>query len=234
MPAMSNRVQIVRIGWGAIFAIAMAYLEAAVVVYLRKVYGITDLISSVPAFDSQIGMIELGRELATLIMLFAVGWAVGSNFRSRAGYAIFAFGLWDIFYYIWLRVMIGWPRSLLEPDLLFLIPLPWWGPVLSPVLIALLMVISGAVLDSAEDLGISVEISRFNGGILGFSVLIMLYTFMRDALALLPSDVQTLSQVKLTNFNWPVFLCGYGLGVFGLWRSIQRTGKKNIRHERMT
>ena len=229
---MSNRANFVRLGWVAIFAIAMAYLEAAVVVYLRKVYGITDLMLSVPAFDPQIGAIELGRELATLVMLFAIGWAVGHNLCSREGYAIFAFGLWNIFYYFWLRVMIGWPNSLFDPDLLFLIPLPWWGPVLSSVLIALLLVIFGTMLALEEVFGYSLRISRFNLVLFALSALIMLYTFMRDALALLPSDLQALSQAKLTNFKWPLFLCGYGLGVFGLWRSIQRGGKI-IRPERM-
>jgi len=76
-------------------------------------------------------------------MLLSIGWIAGNMFQSRVAFAFITFGLWDIFYYIWLRVFIGWPQSILEPDLLFLIPLPWWGPVLSPVLIALLMVIGG-------------------------------------------------------------------------------------------
>lgn len=86
--------------WVGLYAIAMAYLESAVVVYLRRLYGISDLILSVPPFDPQIGAIELGREAATLVMLLAVGWVSGKKFQSRLGFAIFAFGLWDIFYYI--------------------------------------------------------------------------------------------------------------------------------------
>jgi hypothetical protein len=87
--------------WVGLFAIAMAYLEAAVVVYLRKVYGITDLIQSVPPFDPQIGAIELGRELATLVMLLSVGVVMGHNLQARFGAAIYAFAVWDIFYYVW-------------------------------------------------------------------------------------------------------------------------------------
>lgn len=94
-----------------IFAVAMAYLESAVVVYLRRVYNITDLTTSLSRFDPQISTIELGRELATLIMLLAVGWAAGKNFQSRFGFTVFAFGLWDIFYYFWLRVFISSPVS---------------------------------------------------------------------------------------------------------------------------
>jgi hypothetical protein len=78
-------------------------------------------------------------------MLLCIGWIAGETFQSRVGFTFIAFGLWDIFYYIWLWVFIGWPRSVFELDLLFLIPLPWWGPVLSPVLIALLMVTGGII-----------------------------------------------------------------------------------------
>src|SRR3990172_5513987 len=109
--------------WVGLFAIAMAYLESGVVVYLRRLYGINDLILSVPPFDPQIGAIELGRELATLVMLLAMGWVAGKKFQSRLGFAVFAFGVWDIFYYIWLRVFIGWPQTAFDPDLLFLLPL---------------------------------------------------------------------------------------------------------------
>jgi len=141
----SARLQAKNLWWVGLFAISMAYLESAVVVYLRRLYSINDLILSVPPFDPQIGAIELGRELATLVMLLAVGWAAGKRCQSRIGFAVFAFGVWDIFYYIWLWVFIGWPQTLLDPDLLFLLPLPWWGPVLAPVLVAALMSIGGAL-----------------------------------------------------------------------------------------
>lgn len=201
-----------------IFAVAMAYLEAAVVVYLRRVYGINDLILSVPPFDMHIGAIELGRELATLVMLLMVGMAAGKKLQSRLGFVIFAFGLWDIFYYVWLRIFIGWPRSALDPDLLFLIPLPWWGPVLSPVLIAILMTLGGALAVIAEERAHTIHLRAPDCVMLVLGILIMLYTFMADALATLPADVRTLSLLRPTSFNWPVFLTGYLLVVASLWR----------------
>lgn len=219
---MKSSMQTRKLLWVGLFAIAMAYLEAAVVVYLRRVYGITDLMLSVPPFDPQIGAIEFGRELSTLVMLLSVGIIAGQNLQSRLGVAIFAFGLWDIFYYIWLRVFFGWPTSLLDPDLLFLIPLPWWGPVLSPVLIALLMVVVGVLLSLAAETGITFCFTRINLAILLVGILVVLYTFMADALTLLPADAQTLSQVKLSQFNWPVYIIGYVIGLAGIWRSLRR------------
>ena len=96
----------------SVYAIAMAYLEAAVVVYLRAVLGITD-ITAVDVSLGPYGLVELGREAATIAMLATVGWLAGRNAKERWAYGIFAFGFWDLFYYIWLKILIDWPASLL-------------------------------------------------------------------------------------------------------------------------
>ena len=204
--------------WVGLFAIAMAYLESAVVVYLRQLYGISDLILSVPPFDPKIGAIELGRELATLIMLLTVGWVAGKKFQSRLGFAVLAFGVWDIFYYFWLRVFIGWPQSLLDPDLLFLLPLPWWGPVLSPILIAALMVISGALAVIKDEHELRLIPSSMDWAILAGGILTVLYTFMAHALSVLPANAQTLGQLRPSEFNWAVYLVGFAMLVLFVWR----------------
>jgi hypothetical protein len=214
----SARLQAKNLWWVGLFAISMAYLESAVVVYLRRLYGINDLILSVPPFDPQIGAIELGRELATLVMLLAVGWAAGKRCQSRIGFAVFAFGVWDIFYYIWLWVFIGWPQTLLDPDLLFLLPLPWWGPVLAPVLVAALMSIGGALAVIKDGQGLRVFPSRTTWAILFAGTLMMLYTFLADALAALNADAKLLSQVQPSGFNWFVYLAGLALTTFFVWR----------------
>lgn len=204
--------------WVTLFAIAMAYLESAVVVYLRRVYGIGDLILQVPPFDSQIAAIELGRELATLMMLLSVGWIAASRLQSRIGFAVISFGVWDVFYYVWLRVMLGWPQSLFDPDLLFLIPLPWWGPVLSPVLIALLMVAGGVVAVIKDHQAIELHPRGYEWLCLILGVLIMLYAFMADALRALPADAATLSLLRPSPFLWQVYLPGLALAVIFVWR----------------
>lgn len=205
----------------------MAYLESAVVVYLRRIYGISDLILSVPQFDPQLGAIELGRELATLVMLLTVGWAAGKRFQSRLGFSVFAFGVWDIFYYIWLRVFIGWPQTVFDPDLLFLLPLPWWGPVLAPVLIALLMVIVGALAVIKDEHGLRLLPSFMDWAILAGGVLIMLYAFMADALAALPTNAQTLGQLRPSEFNWSVYLVGLAMLCLFIWRITKSTQPKS-------
>ena len=121
--------------WVSAYAIAMALLEAVVVVYIRGLLRITN---DHVALGSYMTM-ETWREAATLVMLAAVGWLAGHKRLDRWAYGWFAFGMWDIGYYVWLKVLIDWPASLLSLDTLFLIPLTWWGPVLAPMLIAALM-----------------------------------------------------------------------------------------------
>jgi len=191
-----------------LFAIAMAYVESATVVYIRRIYGISDLILDIPHFDPFITPIEVGRELATLVMLIAVGWAIGKTLQSRISFAFFTFGIWDIFYYIWLKLFIGWPNSLLSPDIMFLIPLPWWGPVIAPVLIACLMVAGGILAVISEDKGYAIKLSVIDWITLIVGVLIILYSFMKDAIAMIPAGVETLAQLRPTPFNWPIFTLG--------------------------
>ena len=47
-------------------------------------------------------------------MLATLGMLAGRTWRRRAGYAALAFGVWDIFYYVFLRIISGWPKSLLR------------------------------------------------------------------------------------------------------------------------
>jgi len=200
-----------RIIWTAFFSIAMAYLEAAVVVYLRRLFGIGDLILQVPPFDQQIAAIELGRELATLIMLLAIGWIAGHNIQSRLSFTLIAFGVWDIFYYFWLNVFIGWPKSFLDPDLLFLIPLPWWDPVLAPVLISILMIIGGVAILLKNETRVSIHFSLSFWIPLILGVLLMLYSFMADAIHIMPASPPALNDLRPSQFNWPIYLIGLGL-----------------------
>jgi hypothetical protein len=62
-----------------------------------------------------------------------------------------AFGAWDIFYYVFLRLISGWPKTCWTGTSCFLLPLPWWGPVLAPVSIALVMIVWGTLVTQSED-----------------------------------------------------------------------------------
>ena len=189
------------------FAIAMAWVEAAVVIYLRSMVDRIDPYQANPLpLFGDLGEIELIREAATLIMLLCIGWLSGRSTRSRLAHAVIAFGVWDIFYYIFLRMMGPWPTSLLDWDILFLLPLPWWGPVLAPVLIATLLITGGLMITQLEEHEIPVRMGTRSILIASGGVLLALYVFMADALTVLPGGVEAIRGVLPAMFNWPLFI----------------------------
>ncbi len=188
----------------AIMAIAMAWVEAAVVMYLRFFIDRIDPYQVDPLpLIAELGEIELVREAATLVMLLCVGWLAGRERFSRLGYFLIAFGLWDIFYYASLRVMGDWPETILDWDILFLLPIPWWGPVLAPVLISLLMIVFGSLLSAAE--GRLSRLAWWSWLALMVGVFLALMTFMQDALQALPAGIETIRAILPVDFNWWLF-----------------------------
>ncbi len=113
----------------AAFAVAMAWVEAATVFYLRVLVDRIEpyQVNPLPIVGI-LGQVELVREAATLVMLAAVGVLAARTWRTRIGYSAIAFGVWDIFYYAFLRVMSGWPTSFFDWDVLFLLPAAVVGP----------------------------------------------------------------------------------------------------------
>src|SRR5712672_793800 len=134
------------------YAAAMAWVESAVVFYLRTMINRIEpyQVNPLPQIGG-LGLAEMVREAATMVMLLTVGVLAGRNWRSRLGYTALAFGVWDILYYVFLRVMCGWPRTPFDWDILFLLPLPWWGPVWAPVSIALVMILWGTLATQSDD-----------------------------------------------------------------------------------
>jgi len=188
-----------------IFAIAMAYLESAVVVYLRGMYRIEDLVRDTNFIVDVYTFIEIGREASTLVMLVMIGLIAGNTRQKKIAFSIFAFGIWDIFYYVWLFLFIQWPKSIFDWDILFLIPLPWWGPVITPILISVLLIAFAYLLI----MEIKFKITLFDWIIYCASVIIVLYTFMEDSFRSLISGGINLNEIRPTNYNWALFLVAY-------------------------
>ncbi|MEW6570897.1 MAG: hypothetical protein AB1390_06960 [Nitrospirota bacterium] len=129
----------------AIFGIAMGFLEAAVVVYLRQLYYPEGFAFPLKQMALQELSIEYLREISTITMLVSIGILSGRNFYDRFSYFVVSFGIWDIFYYVWLKLLLDWPESLLTWDILFLVPIIWAGPVLAPLICAATMIVIGGV-----------------------------------------------------------------------------------------
>ena len=141
-----------------LFGIAFGYVEAAVVVYLRRllkfhqnyailkyhVYlnlGFIEFIKPAHALllNHHIADIEVVREAATIVMLLCVGYVAGKSPLQRVGAFLIGFACWDISYYGWLRILDNWPRSLFTRDVFFLIPVTWIGPILTPLIICTIL-----------------------------------------------------------------------------------------------
>jgi hypothetical protein len=196
-----------RMRWAlvVVFAIAMAWVEAASVFYVRALVDRIEPYQAHPLpMNGALGYVESFREAATLVMIAALGTLAGRTWRHRAGYAALAFGAWDIFYYVFLHLISGWPRTLMDWDILFLLPLPWWGPVLAPVSIALVMILWGtlATLSSEAATGPG---ARWVWALGWAGIALALAVFMIDALRALPNGRDAVLQVLPTRFKWPLF-----------------------------
>jgi hypothetical protein len=201
----------------ALYAAAMGYAEAAAVMYIRLLYGGVDPTARPPSSPAvSLTGAEVAREAATLVMLASVGWLAGRGWVGRAGAFLLAFGLWDLVYYPSFAVLAGWPTSALDWDVLFLIPLPWWGPVLAPALIAALMALSGAVLLLREASGDAPALDRRAIGIGAVGAVVCLYTFMANAIANVLIGEPAPRGPGPDAFNWLLFGVGYAALARGL------------------
>lgn|SRR3989338_1097670 len=153
-----------------LFAIFFGLLEAIVVIYVRQLFGSGDTLISrrVTADDIALTLgfiaflkrsastlitqnqyilsLELWRELSTLIMLAALSLIAGKTTKEKLACFLLVFGIWDIFYYVFLKIITGWPASFLDPDVYFLIPVAWVGPVIAPIIISAILIILAIIL----------------------------------------------------------------------------------------
>lgn len=203
-----------------IFSIAMAHVEAVLVVHLRTIYYPDNPLQIFPLelMSHRDLAMELVRELATVVMILSVALLAEKGFTRIFAAFVLVFGLWDIFYYFWLKIMIGWPANWLEWDLLFLIPWPWFGPWIAPVLIALLFVIwAGGVLLMKKDV-------RFTGGtatLFIIGALLALASFLLPAGHLLVEGEEAFRHFQPDQFLWPFYITGYLMMAFSLWRVVR-------------
>jgi len=164
--------------WITIFSIAMAFMEAAVVVYLRALYYPEGFEFPLKIIDYNIAITEFFREIATLIMLAGIGIIAGRKNIEKFAFFIFSFAVWDIFYYIFLKIILNWPESFLTWDILFMVPVTWVGPVIAPVINSLTMIfLAGCIICFIEKKG-NVKIGKIEWMLLiaGSFIIIISYT----------------------------------------------------------
>lgn len=211
------------IAWVVAYAVAMAFLESTVVVYLRELFYPNGFSFPLAEMDSRLAVTEILREAATLIMLVAVAVIAGKRFTERFAWFIFAFGVWDIFYYIFLWLLIGWPGSLMEWDVLFLIPVTWTGPVITPVIISLIMILLALLLLFYPGKPPYFKLSGWHWVLLIAGSLVVITAFAWDYSAFILQQYSIRELINLPDneglfrfslsyvpvkFNWPLFTAG--------------------------
>lgn len=204
-----------KIFWILVFSIAMALVEAAVVVYLWALYYPEGFAFPLELITVRHFIVELGREAATIFMLLSVAALIGKRFWEKFAYFVICFGFWDIFYYVWLKLALGWPSSLLDWDILFLIPLPWIGPVIAPVSIAIMMILAGLLIIALYKRGYDFRPSFLTWVLTIIGTLTILYSFMRDTGA-------GLHQQMPLPYRYDLLIAGeilYVLALFLAWRN---------------
>ena len=208
--------------WGRVllvmlFSIAFAYIESSVVVYLRAIFYPSGFTFPLQDFSQMPGAMrffftEMGREAATLILILTGALLIGKDGRSRWAWFLVIFAVWDIFYYVWLKVLLNWPASILDWDILFLMPAVWAGPVLAPVITSCVMLWIAWVLLSGREVHF-LPMRMF--GIIACAVFIV-SCFCIGGLRITEADYAAY-------FSWPIFLVLHGAVVVLILRCM---GKK--------
>ena len=190
-----------------VFSIAFAYIEAAVVVYLRTIFHPDGFTFPLTGFGisplwKRLLLTEIGREAATLVLILAAARLFGRELRQQFAYFLTIFAVWDIFYYAWLKVLINWPDSIMDWDVLFLIPAVWASPVLAPVLISVTLLIFAIVILYRSCCGRPMEatLTDWFGFVLASGVVVV--SFCVGGLHIKDCDFRS-------HFYWPLFGLGH-------------------------
>lgn len=207
-----------RNAWLALFGVAFGVLEAAVVVYLRELYYPDGFRFPIVIIEQRIAIIEVVRELATLLMLLGVAMAAARN--GMDGFFVFGFlfGVWDIVYYVGLWAFLGWPPSLMTWDVLFLIPVPWLGPVIYPVVVSLFLIAGFGVHERLQARGVAVQLTRGEWIAAGGGALLVITAFCWNWRAVGAGIVPH-------SFPVAMFCAGMALGVLPFVRAGVRDGR---------
>jgi hypothetical protein len=233
-------MQMKTLKWLTIFSIAMGYMESAVVIYLRKIYYPQGFQFPLVPLEGNILLVEIFREAATIIMLLGIGILSGKTASLKFAYFIFCFAIWDIFYYIFLWLFIGWPESLFTWDILFLIPFPWVGPVITPCIVSLTMLLLALSIIRFQHSGIDTRLKVKEWILFSAGSFVIVLSFVWDFLshvnemkssqitASLTGEQNMLSEISNyvpEEFNWPVFLIGEAIILYGIIKFILRIRK---------
>jgi hypothetical protein len=224
------------------FAIAMGFLEGIVVVYMRQLYYPDGFDFPLTFLSPAMLKVEWLREIATVVMLVTIAWLAGRYFIQRLSYFLFTFAVWDIFYYIALKLILDWPSSWLTWDILFLIPITWLGPVLAPVICSLTMIAMAVLYTFLPVKGHPVIIRPLEWILVLSGSALIFFTFISDYLNLIlrngritdadSPEVKEQLWKAITSFvpdhyNWLLFFTGELLIIVSVFMVVRKAISKH-------
>ena len=197
------------------FFVSFDYVKSEVVVYLRELYYPDGFKFPLKLIPSNIGLIEVGREAATLVMITTIGFIAGKSRWQKISYSIFVFGIWDIFYYVWLKKFLNWPESVFTWDILFLIPVPWIAPVLAPVIVAITISIASTIVIYLLDKGRILLAEKKDIALIITGAIIILISFILDFKLATNGGIPD-------NYHWELLAAGELIGLLAFIKIIKR------------
>lgn len=225
------------IPWITAFAVAMAMLEAAVVVYLRELYYPGRELFPLVPIAPKLALTEAMREMATMVLLLAPAALVTRDRLQRFAWFCYGFAIWDLFYYIFLKLLLDWPSSLFTWDLLFLLPVPWVGPVLAPCIVSCGLIALAFVLLHLRARERTFRPSVAEWVLMLTGAVVVLWTFMEGPVVLLRDQgglrgggdaLRALSGYVPEHFPWTWFAVGCTLVSISLLNMLVRSRKRPV------
>ncbi len=218
-----------------IWGIAFGFIEASVVEYLRALYyplsdggfhfpiqTLAELQSMGPEHIHRLE-IEVAREFCTLVMLATIGIAAARNRREAWAYFMIAFGVWDIFYYVWLKLFVDWPAGLIAWDLLFLLPVPWVSPVIAPLIISLGLITAALIVLFFEDKSQPLLVTWRDWLLIVVGGFIVIVSFCWDYKNIIAGGFPN-------PFEWKLFFLGLAVSIVTFLFAVRRGVHNDIRH----
>ncbi|MEA1887613.1 MAG: hypothetical protein U9N72_10445 [Bacteroidota bacterium] len=209
--------------WVTTFGVAMAFMESSIVIYLREILYPGGFDFPLATFEGSLAVTEIIREVSTLFMLVALAFIAGKGFSTSFAWFVYCFAIWDIFYYVFLRLLIGWPATLFQWDILFLLPVTWTGPVITPLIVCILMISLAVVILHYANKGVDTRLKASEWLIMIVGALVVLVSFTWDYSAYIleryslaeiwnmPHDSSLLEYASgyiPRRFNWWLFTAG--------------------------
>lgn len=218
------KITLKRLCIAIVFSIAFGYIEAAVVVYLREIFhpdGFTFPLAVFgnTAISMRILLTEIGREASTIVLIFTGAWLFGRNRQQRFAYFLVIFAVWDIFYYVWLKVLLDWPASIMDWDVLFLMPVIWASPVFYPVLISITMFLFAVIILYCSSSARPIQTTLSSWFAFVLSALIVVESFCIGGVHVTEPDYASY-------FHEWLFAVGYLLGVVTFLVCLLQSGSK--------